>query len=93
MKPIFLTWLTNCTYFDLHEFLLIVLGKEGKRHALASSNGLNGNDGTIPTPPQPAKDHSHVLGNIDFNHFESIKRTKLKTEKPSSLKGCANVTG
>ena len=90
MKSILLTWLiTSCTYFDLHEFLLNVLGKEGKRHALASSNGLNGNDGTIPTPPQPAKDHSHVLGNIDFNHFESIKRTRLKS---LPVLGCANVT-
>ena len=51
------------------------LGKEGKRHALASSNGLNGNDGTIPTPPQPAKDHSHVLGNLDFNPFDRINET------------------
>ena len=63
------------------------LGKEGKRHALASSNGLNGNDGTIPTPPQPAKDHSHVLGNIYFNHFDKIKGNK--TGKPFS-KQCYN---
>ena len=55
--------------FIVHEYLLNVLGKEGKRHALASSNGLNGNDGTIPTPPQPAKDHSHVLGMYRFQSF------------------------
>ena len=63
--------------------LLHFLGKEGKRHALASSNGLNGNDGTIPTPPQPAKDHSHVLGNIGLNHFDRINLNK--TEKLSHL--------
>ena len=46
--------------------LLITLwyksGKEGKRHALGSMNGQNGHEGETPTPPQPAKDHSHVLG-------------------------------
>jgi len=64
--------------------LLITLwyksGKEGKRHALASSNGLNGNDGTIPTPPQPAKDHSHVLEHSLHQLLRKAHKNNLNPE-------------
>jgi len=64
--------------------LLITLwyksGKEGKRHALGSMNGQNGHEGETPTPPQPAKDHSHVLEHSLHQLLRKAHRRNLNPE-------------
>ena len=59
---------------------LFNLGKEGKRHALALSNGNGCAEGAAPTPPQPAKDHSHVLEHSLHQLLRKAHRRNLNPE-------------
>lgn len=70
--------------------LLITLwyksGKEGKRFSLSASQDLNGDSGTgngptPATPPQPAKDHSHVL---EHSLHQMLRKAHFRNLNPES---------